>query len=139
MVTSMGDTIKQFLDDDAFSVNSSSKFADTGYIMLNLATGDADPEGKNAASPLLNLDCRKALAGAIDRDRWSEERMAGVAPRPTAPSPPAPRLPRGQRLPGYDITAAQAEMDTCLAELGTDHIEFSYNTTNDPFNVESNS
>ena len=29
-------------------------------------------------------------------------------------------------------------MDTCLTELGTDHIEFTFNTTNDPFNVESN-
>ena len=29
-------------------------------------------------------------------------------------------------------------MDTCLAELGTDTIEFTFNTTNDPFNVETN-
>jgi peptide/nickel transport system substrate-binding protein len=29
-------------------------------------------------------------------------------------------------------------MDKCLAGLKTDHIEFSFNTTNDPFNVESN-
>ena len=29
-------------------------------------------------------------------------------------------------------------MDTCLAELGTDSIEFTFNTTNDPFNVETN-
>ena len=28
-------------------------------------------------------------------------------------------------------------MDQCLAELGTDHIEFAFNTTNDPFNVET--
>jgi ABC-type transport system substrate-binding protein len=30
-------------------------------------------------------------------------------------------------------------MATCLEALGTDSIEFSFNTTNDPFNVESNS
>ena len=29
-------------------------------------------------------------------------------------------------------------MDKCLAALKTDHIEFSFNTTNDPFNVETN-
>ena len=29
-------------------------------------------------------------------------------------------------------------MDKCLAALGTDHIEFTFNTTNDPFNVETN-
>ena len=28
-------------------------------------------------------------------------------------------------------------MDKCLAALKTDHIEFSFNTTNDPFNVET--
>jgi peptide/nickel transport system substrate-binding protein len=40
--------------------------------------------------------------------------------------------------PDYDPDQAQAEMDKCLSALGTDHIEFNYNTTNDPFNVESN-
>ena len=40
--------------------------------------------------------------------------------------------------PQYDPEAAQAEFDQCLAELGTDTIEFTFNTTNDPFNVESN-
>ena len=29
-------------------------------------------------------------------------------------------------------------MDVCLKALGTDHIDFTFNTTNDPFNVESN-
>ena len=29
-------------------------------------------------------------------------------------------------------------MDTCLSELGTETIEFTFNTTNDPFNVETN-
>ena len=139
MVTSMGDTIKQFLDDDAFSVNSSSKFSDTAYIMLNVATGDADPDGKNTASPLLNRDCRRALAAAIDRDRWSEERMAGVAPAANGPfTPGSLGYLEDNGYPSYDITAAQADMETCLTTLGTDHIEFSYNTTNDPFNVESN-
>ena len=40
--------------------------------------------------------------------------------------------------PKFDVAAAQAEMDKCLAALGTDHIEFDFNTTNDPFNVETN-
>ena len=41
--------------------------------------------------------------------------------------------------PTYDPDKASEEMDTCLAELGTDIIEFTFNTTNDPFNVETNS
>jgi peptide/nickel transport system substrate-binding protein len=40
--------------------------------------------------------------------------------------------------PKFDIAAAQAQMDKCLAALGTDHIEFAFNTTNDPFNIETN-
>jgi peptide/nickel transport system substrate-binding protein len=139
MFTSMGDTIKQFLDDDSFEVNSSSKFADTIYIMLNVATGDADPEGKNTANPLLNVDCRRALAGAIDRDRWTEDRMAGVTSAANGPFPPGSLgYLDDNGYPAYDVSAAQANMDKCLAGLKTDHIEFSYNTTNDPFNVESN-
>ena len=41
-------------------------------------------------------------------------------------------------FPQYDLAAAQDEMDECLADLGTEHIEFTFNTTNDPFNVETN-
>ena len=41
---------------------ATSLFGDTGYIMLNVAEGDTDPDGDNAASPLLNVHCRRALA-----------------------------------------------------------------------------
>jgi peptide/nickel transport system substrate-binding protein len=140
MMTSMGDTINQFLDDDAFKVDASTKFGDTGYIMLNTAEGTTtDPEGKNAKSPLLNLDCRKALAGAIDLDRIKDERSAGLAPPANGPFPPGSiGYLKDTGYPKFDVATAQADMDKCLAALGTDHIEFSYNTTNDPFNVETN-
>jgi peptide/nickel transport system substrate-binding protein len=140
MMTSMGDTIDQFLKNDKMEVNSSTKFGDTGYFLLNLATGDADPEGKNAQSPLLNLDCRKALAGAIDQQRFSDERGAGLSTPANGMFPPGSLgYLKDTGYPKFDVKAAQAEMDKCLAALGTDHIEFSFNTTNDPFNVESNS
>jgi len=139
IMTANGDTISQFLDDDSFKVDSSTKFGDTGYIMLNTATGDADPEGANADSPLLNVNCRRALAGAIDKERYSEERTAGLAPPANGPFPPGSVGNLDDTgLPTFDVEAAQASMDTCLEELGTDHIEFTFNTTNDPFNVESN-
>jgi peptide/nickel transport system substrate-binding protein len=41
--------------------------------------------------------------------------------------------------PEYDVDLAVEEMDQCLADLGTDRIEFTFNTTNDPFNVETGS
>jgi peptide/nickel transport system substrate-binding protein len=139
MMTSMGDTIDQFLGDSKMEVNSSTKFGDTGYIMLNVASGDTDPQGKNANSPLLNLDCRKALAGAIDLDRVNQERSAGLTPPANGPFPPGSvGYLKDTGYPKFDVSAAQAEMDKCLAALKTDHIEFSFNTTNDPFNVETN-
>ena len=139
MMTSMGDTISQFLDDDQFEVNSSSHFADTGYIMMNVATGDADPDGKNATNPLLNVDCRRALAGSIDQDRLNKERSAGLEPPANGPFPPGSAgYLADTGYPKFDVTTAQGEMDKCLAALKTDHIEFSFNTTNDPFNVETN-
>ncbi len=65
--------------------------------------------------------------------------MAGVAPAANGPfTPGSVGYLEDNGYPAFDVAAAQAEMDTCLAALGTDHIEFSYNTTNDPFNVESN-
>ena len=139
MMTSMGDTIAPFLDNSDFEVNSSTKFGDTGYFLNNLATGAADPDGKNATSPLVNLDCRRALAGAIDQERFSQERGAGLSTPANGPFPPGSLgYLEDTGYPKFDVPTAQGEMDKCLAALGTDHIEFAFNTTNDPFNVESN-
>ena len=141
MMTSMGDTIKQAIDDGSLEINSSDRYGETQYLMLNVAAGATlDPEGKNASSPLLNLDCRKALAHAIDRDRWAQERGGGLQRAANGPFPPGSvGYLEDNGYPEFDIEKAKASMDTCLAALNTDHIDFSFNTTNDPFNVESNS
>ena len=139
MMTSMGDTIKQAIDLGDLEINSSDRYGETQYLMLNDASGDTDPEGTNADSPLLNLDCRTALAHAIDRDRWALERGGGLQRAANGPFPPGSvGYLEDTGYPEFDIEKAQASMDTCLAALGTDSIEFSFNTTNDPFNVESN-
>ncbi len=139
MMSSMGDTIDPFLTDDKMEVNSSTKFGERGYFLLNLAAGPNDPEGKNAKSPLLNLDCRKALAGAIDVSRANKERNAGLGEPANGMFPPGSiGYVKDTGYPAFDVAAAQAEMDKCLAALGTDHIDFAFDTTNDPFNVESN-
>jgi peptide/nickel transport system substrate-binding protein len=139
MMTSMGDTINEFLGDKKFEVNSSTLFGDTGYLMINMASGATDPDGKNAQNPLLNLDCRKALAGSIDLDRVDKERSAGLEPPANGPFPPGSvGYLKDTGYPKFDVATAQGEMDKCLAALKTDHIEFSFNTTNDPFNVETN-
>ncbi len=140
MMTANGDTISQFLDDDSFKLNTSARNGETAYTMLNVAEGpETDPEGKNAASPLLNVNCRRALAAAIDTKRLSEERSAGLAPPANGPFPPGSvGYLADTGYPAFDQAKANELLDTCLGELGVPKIEFSFNTTNDPFNVETN-
>ena len=137
--TSNADSISQFLDDDEFETIASSLFGDTNYTMLNVAEGDTDPEGANADSPLLNVHCRRALAFATDNERLAEERGAGLVQVANGPFGPGQLgYLEDSGYPQYDPDAALEEFDQCLADLGTDTIEFTFNTTNDPFNVETN-
>lgn len=133
------DTISQFLDDDSVETITSSLFGDTNYLMLNVADGELDPEGANVDSPLLNVHCRRALAFATDTQRVAEERGAGIVDVANGP------FGSGQLgyledsgYPTFDPDEANVEMDQCLADLGQESIEFTFNTTNDPFNVETN-
>jgi peptide/nickel transport system substrate-binding protein len=138
--TSNSDSIAQFLDDGEFETIASSLFGDTNYTMLNVAEGpEVDPDGVNAASPLLNVHCRRALAFATDNERLAEERGAGLVQVANGPFGPGQLgYLDDSGYPQYDPAAAQDEMDQCLADLGTETIEFTFNTTNDPFNVETN-
>ena len=137
--TSNGDAILNLLGDGELEVISTSRFGDTGYIMLNTAQGAQDPDGVNATNPLLNINCRRALAHAIDQQRLADERGGGLVEPANGP------FPRGSigyledtGYPSFDLDAAQASMATCLSELGTEQISFAFNTTNDPFNLETN-
>jgi peptide/nickel transport system substrate-binding protein len=137
--TSNSDSIAQFLEDDEFETIASSLYGDTNYTLLNVAEGTADPDGANADSPLLNVHCRRALAFAMDNERLAEERGAGLVLVANGPFGPGQLgYLEDSGYPQYDPAAAQDEMDQCLADLGTESIEFTFNTTNDPFNVESN-
>jgi peptide/nickel transport system substrate-binding protein len=140
MHTANADTVRQFLDDDTMKTISSNKWAEVGYILINMAEGaDIDPEGTNANNPLLTLPCRQALAAAIDLERLKEERGGGLTAVSNGPFPPGtPGYLEDTGYPRYDVDEARTYMEACLAERGSDSIEFSFNTTNDPFNVESN-
>ena len=122
MHTANSDAISQLLDDDGFKVSSSSRFGDTSYYMINVAAGpELDPEGKNAANPLLNVHCRRALAHAMDRERMTEERGAGLVEPANGPFPPGSiGYLEDNGYPEYDLDLANEEMDQCLGELGTD-------------------
>ena len=137
--SSNADAISQFEDDGDFEVIATSHFGDTDHIMFNVAEGDTDPKGANASSPLLNVHCRRALAAATDVERLIEDRAAGLTLQANGPFGPGMLgYLDDTGYPTYDPKVAQDEMDTCLSELGRDRIEFTYNTTNDPFNVETN-
>ncbi len=151
--TANGDEVSRFLDDDDFNTLSGADFGETSHVLINVAQGTnpvlaavrgvdelpMDPQNLNADSPLIIESCRRALAHAIDRDRFNEERNAGLAEPANGPfSPGQPGNLDDTGYPAFDIDAANAELDTCLEEYGQDSLEFSFNTTNDPFNVESN-
>ncbi|MEO1064329.1 MAG: ABC transporter substrate-binding protein [Actinomycetota bacterium] len=153
MHTANSDEIVRFQDDDEFLTLIANDFGETSYILLNVAQGDnptlaaqagidalpMDPGGLNAANPLIHETCRRALAHAIDRERVSLERNAGLAPPANGPFSPAQVGHLDDTgYPDYDPDAALAEMELCLADNGTDTIEFTFNTTNDAFNVETN-
>jgi peptide/nickel transport system substrate-binding protein len=137
---------QQLMDDDSLETVTSDRYGETNYIMLNTAQGTnlmtgaaMDPEGKNADNPMVNVHCRRALAHGIDLDRLAEERGGGISTPADGPFPPGSiGYLEDSGYPAYDVDAAQEEMDTCLSELGTDSISFDFNTTNDPFNVETN-
>lgn len=139
MNTANADTVKKAFDDKSLKTTTTNKFGETGYILLNVASGANDPDGKNAKSPLLQQPCRQALAAAIDRDRWAQERGGGIETAANGPyGPGAAGYLEDSGYPKFDKAQANVYMDACLKATGTDSIEFTYNTTNDPFNVESN-
>ena len=150
---SNSDEIAKFeKDKDKFNQIQANAFAETNYILLNNGAGTnpvwaaanakdgtMDPKGTNAASPLLNLPCRRALAGAIDLERYNKERGAGIVKSANGIFPPgANGYLADTGYPKFDLVAARAEMDKCLAAIGKPVVEFTFNTTNDTFNVESN-
>ena len=137
--TANTDYIARFLEDDEFEVTATSKWGDTLYIMLNVAEGEIDPAGTNADSPLLNVHCRRALAYATDVQRLIDERGAGLSRIANGPFGPGMLgYLDDTGYPTFDPEKANEEMDICTEELGKDILEFSFNTTNDPFNVETN-
>ncbi len=152
--TANADEIVSLEENEDLDTIVASDFGETSHILLNSAQGEnptvaalrgldapvaMDPESSNASSPLIHLSCRKALAHAIDRQRIADERYGGIAEPANGPFPPgAMGYLEDSGYPDFDIDAAATEMETCLADTGTDTIQFTFNTTNDPFNVETN-
>jgi peptide/nickel transport system substrate-binding protein len=152
MHTSNADEIVAY-DGDDFVVLQANDFGETSYVLLNVAQGDnaalaalggtdsfpMDPEGVNADNPLIHLSCRKALAHSIDRDLVVAERWAGIAGVANGPFPPGTLgYLEDSGYPQYDPAAAAAEWEQCKTDHGEVPVRVAFNTTNDPFNVETN-
>ncbi len=151
--TANADEIAKFEGDDEYVLLQANDFGETSYIMINVGQGenptlafvrgldslDMDPGGLNATNPFVHLSCRKAFAHAIDRQRIADERGAGIVAPANGPFPPGSvGYLEDTGYPDFDVDAAAAEFETCKADHGTLPIAFSFNTTNDAFNVETN-
>ncbi len=151
--TANADEIAKYESDGEFVLLQANDFGETNYILLNVGAGEnptlafvrgldglaMDPGDANSSSPLLQLSCRRALAHAIDQQRVADERYAGIVSPANGPFPPGSigHL-EDTGYPGFDLEAAATEWETCKTDHGTVPIAFSFNTTNDAFNVETN-
>ena len=150
--TANADEIAKYEDED-FVLLQANDFGETSYILLNVGEGEnpvlafvrgvdslaMDPGDLNSSSPLLQLSCRRALAHAIDQERVAEERWAGIATVANGPFPPGSiGYLEDTGYPTFDLDAAAENWEQCKTDHGTVPVAFSFNTTNDAFNVETN-
>ena len=157
--TANADEISKYEGDPDFVLLQANDFGETSHSLVNVAAGvnpvltfvrggdpsDAaqlipmDPLGINSINPLVHLSCRKALAHAFDGERFANERHQGLVQVANGPFPPGSvGYLEDSGFPTYDVAAAQAEFEQCKADSGQNPVTFSFNTTNDAFNVESN-
>ena len=152
--TSNADEIVRLEDNDDLNVIKANDFGETSYTLINVAQGDnptlaflqgsadpipMDPDGVNASNPLLHKSCRRALAFATDNQRIADERGAGLVEVANGPFPPGSMgYLEDTGYPEYNVDEAMVEWEQCKTDAGTDVISFRFDTTNDPFNVETN-
>ena len=152
--TANADEIAKYQENpDGLNLSATTVGGETNYILLNVAQGNnptqaflqgveevaMDPNGFNTANPLVHLSCRRALAHAIDRDRFAQERGAGLVLPANGPfGPDENGYLADTGYPDFDVAAAQAEFENCKTDSGQNPVAFSFNTSNDAFNVENN-
>ena len=152
--TANADEISKYEGDSDFVLLQANDFGETSYNLINSATGvnpvltfvrgasepiAMGPAGMNAPNPLVHLSCRKALAHGLDGERFAQERHQGLVKVANGPFPPGSMGHlEDSGYPAFDIDAAKAEFENCKADSGQNPVTFSFNTTNDAFNVESN-
>lgn len=146
MHTFTADEIAAFRDEPEFVRIEANKFGETNFFLINHAEGELDPDGANATNPAVDVRVRRALAHGMDRDRVAEERGAGIVQAANGPfAPGQPGYLEDNGFPEYDPAAALELLEEYIndpdrsdGKAAGDPIAFTFNTTNDPFNVETN-
>ena len=145
--TANTDEIADFREEgDAFVRIEANKFGETSFFLINQADGDLDPDGLNATNPNTDVRVRRALAHGYDRDRLALERGGGIVEAANGPfAPGQPGFLEDNGFPEYDpelavelLTEYIDDPERSDGKAVGDPISFTFNTTNDPFNVETN-
>jgi peptide/nickel transport system substrate-binding protein len=133
--TSSGDQIariRDLVDDGDIETIESDEFGELGYSMLNV-----NDQGEHANPALQDVDVRRALAHAIDRQAIQDTVSAGVGLLGNGPFPPGTiGYLEDTGFPEYDPDEARRLVEEYESENGPIELEFS--TTNDPINLRTN-
>ncbi|HET7718363.1 MAG TPA: ABC transporter substrate-binding protein, partial [Acidimicrobiales bacterium] len=124
--TSNGTFTADLRDEDGLEIFETDDYGETSYLLIN-----------NRDELMSDVRVRRALALATDNEAISRDRTAGVQPPANGPfSPTQVGYLEDSGYPAYDLEAAIALVEEYEAENGP--IEVQFDTTNDPYNRETN-
>jgi peptide/nickel transport system substrate-binding protein len=127
--TSNGQLEKRLRDNDAVDEIEVDRFGETNYIMLNVDEG----EGSNANPAILDLNVRKAMAMAINKQQLIDTVGGGIGRPANGPFPPGSvGYLEDTGYPEYDVEEAKRLVDAY--EESHDPIRITYTTTSDSAN-----
>ncbi len=127
--TSNGQLVKRLRDNDQIDEVEIDRFGETNYIMLNV---DEGPDS-NANPAILDVDVRRALAMAIDKQQLIDTVGGGVGRPANGPFPPGSvGYLEDTGYPEYDPEEAQRLVTAYEEE--NEPISITYTTTNDSAN-----
>jgi peptide/nickel transport system substrate-binding protein len=133
--TSSGDQIDRvrgLVDDGTLETLESDKFGEIGYSMLNVSQGNP-----SSLEALGDVNVRRALAHAIDRQFIQDTIGAGVGTLGNGPFPPGTiGYLEETGFPEYDPD--EAERLIREYEDANGPVELAFSTTNDPINLRTN-
>lgn len=151
MHTSSASEIAGLRQSNELELVESAAYADTSYIVLNVAAGTnstigvieqseavpMDPLGSNADNPMIHQSCRRAFAHATDTAEIAARQGAGVTRPANGPFPPGSigHL-KDSDYPVYSREAAAIAFDACLNDAQVEVVDFTLATSSDQPSLE---